>query len=68
MEALRKCNDSDIVPVSFYAHSMEGYRDSKSRNNIDEIWLPFHPCGKDIRYKLKIRLQNLDFVGSFKVW
>ena len=62
MEALRKYNDSDIVPVSFYAHSMEGYRDSKSRNNIDESWTPVVRT-----YMLKIRLQNLDFVGSFKV-
>ena len=31
---------SDIVPISFYTHPPEIDRDSKYRDNIDEIWPP----------------------------
>ena len=39
---------SDIVPISFYTHPPEGYRDS--RDKIDEITHtpPPPPCGREV--------------------
>ena len=60
-EALKNknCDYSDIVPISYDPLPPEGDRDSKNRDNFDEIGPPSLPAVVGT-YKLKIRCLDFD--------
>ena len=55
----KNCDYSDIVPISYDPLPPEGDRDSKNRDNFDEIGPPSLPAVVGT-YKLKIRCLDFD--------